>query len=1047
MSLRTYCVIPHRAREETSFFQGVFEDGVRVLYQGRLQSLLFSHVLSPAHDYVKHINGPLLATLQEGGNATLLVAIPNSEETPSSGPSLSTSSSVAVKSDGIVEAAATAMGLYRELFPLLFRNLPSCAEARVSVVTASASDRVLLDNLDGDVRLSDVPSARQMILHRRSSATAWGTLLRLLEDRHNAMAESSTSLAGQTACVVTVDLENYGRLVVVDTASSQELLQQLTLLLGMDCEGDARTYPPHTLLRDLLAQNVPPKATVQVLCLPAPQDTARQTMRVLHFGSTVEAWRSKLEASNTVNTDAFIKKGSGSSASCSLLGAEDGHRRLGESRATLLSRTAPSRSVSFSVDRARSFASKADPYEGSNRSRSSSSGSGSSCSTTSAIGPARYTASREEVGNVTLHSSHHYRDSTPAQLPPPSLTTAAADDRRQRARELEDAQLRQQQLRRRVAVLEGRVKDLEVSNTALQAARDAAVREKEQVAVEMRTKSSTLVDLQRAHHKAKQENADYAQLVQKLLQQIRVLEKDTGRQKRQDMAVVKELQQVRDEKTELELQLARLRKEVMLFRRDATYRAREATLSRIVPNSVSIPAQGATAAAARTSSSSTWSSRRARLKQLQEQASVLSPGSTSALAGGGRGQRAASLLGSRQLNNDRGGVHNSSSSRRSSPRARRLYDTSTDDDEDGRGEKTSRDGGDKNRGRGGAITPISPHLSSVDPAQRVTDITVEELRWRNRHLEQEVTRLQERLLSFLTATPETAHKRSIPSSSLPPTSQETGDGVPSSTCATCAVMRERLTYFQKELARVRDEKDRLLDLLRISSKEEVGLLDGRGSTRGDDMSSATRSAAERKKETKEGGRHTREGSPEHDRDSRLLRLSSSAPTLVEGQTTHGVAAALLAGCSSLQAQLGCAEAVLNQRLHHTKMSDTAAQHTDPLSRLSARVLLEHREAVAALAESLQHIAEKPATSPSLFATSSLSDRSHARGSSDSRQQLSLLPPVPRTATAGNAEILANYLTFEAERCRHLRAFIPTFAQLAVATEHLLMRLEATEPDT
>lgn len=60
---------------------------------------------------------------------------------------------------------------------------------------------------------------------------------------------------------------------------------------------------------------------------------------------------------------------------------------------------------------------------------------------------------------------------------------------------------------------------------------------------------------------------------------------------------------------------------------------------------------------------------------------------------------------------------------------------------------------------------------------------------------------------------------------------------------------------------------------------------------------------------------------------------------------------------------------------------------------------------------------------------------------------SLLPPVPRCATAADADTLTNYLSFEVERCQHLRAFIPTFAQLAVATEHLAMRLEATDANS
>ncbi|KPI87408.1 hypothetical protein ABL78_3492 [Leptomonas seymouri] len=1030
MSVRTYCVIPHCAREDTNFFQGVFEDGVRVLYQGRLQSLLFSHVLSPAHAYVKHINGPLLASLREGGNATLLVATPNSEHVSSSSAAAATSPATAASSspskcEGIAEITSTTMGLYRQLFPLLFRNLERCATARLSVVTVSALDRVLLDNLQDDRRIRDVTEAHHLTLHRRTSAAEWGALLQLLEERHIAMENSTTSLEGQTACVVAVDLDGYGRLVVVDTASSQELLQQLSLILGMGEEGNRRTYPPHTPLRDLLARNVTPQATVQVVCLPAPQDTARQTMRVLHFGSAVEVWRSKGVSTGCSSS----RDGASRSYGLSFTGTADEESGVTRGPSKLFSRSAVSPSVSVDVDRKHH---RIDDAEGlDNVGDDSVRGSGEpsrnprlaanaverseNTDTTSSSGPAlesapqRYTG-HTELSRSTINTSSHYGEATPAQLPPPTVATARNEQ--QRARE--------ERLRRRVSVLEAQLKDIEATNQSLKAARDEAVRARESVELERRSKSSMWADLQRAHSKTKQENADYAQLVQKLLQQVRSLERDTSRQKRQNMSAVKELRQLREDKDALEAQLTRLRKEVMLFRRDATYRAREATLSRIVSSEISMPPHGSARAAV-------------------EASTLSSTAAPAAFAGKGRGKGSAAPRGS--------------SKRRSSPRARRLYDTSTDDEERGN-RLINADGGDNAEGAAehDPARHLDPSQLPSAQSQRATNITLEELRWRNRHLELEVARLQERLLGALTSAGAPPSGQPASSSPAPPLA---GDDLLSTTCHKCDAMRERVEYFYKELAHARAEKDRLLDLLEASRAQGASSLEIHRLAH--DRDTASEASAEVRVEMGAGG--GRESGPMDNEGAGHARRNGSAlnaPTAhrrpsfsfsfspTESSTTRDVAAALLTGCASLQAQLECAQTALRQRLRSAQSSDVASR-TDPLSHISAQVLAEHYDAVAALAESLRNIAEKPATISLPLASVSHHNRSHS-GDDSARQQLLLLPPVPRTATAGNAEALTPYLTFEAERCRHLCAFVPTFAQLAVATEHLLMRLEATEPE-
>ncbi|TPP47227.1 hypothetical protein CGC20_34410 [Leishmania donovani] len=922
MSTRTYCVIPHEARQDTSFFQGVFEDGVRVLYRGRLQSLVFSHVLSPAHDYVKHVNGPLLATLREGGNATLVLATPNSEDvvlppkpmasgvngtasqvqadarTPVARvPSSSTSSQR--PNAGLAEATAVAMELYAHLFPLLFRNLEGCSAARLSAVTVSASERVLLDGLREDRRIRTLEEAHKATVTRSASATEWGTILQLLEDRHVALEESPTSLEGQTACVVTVELQGYGRLVVVDAASAQELLQQLTLILHMRADGAARTYPPHTPLRDLLERSVAPQATVQVLCVPAPQYTVRQTMRVLYFAATVELF-SRPATSPTP----------------SAVEASPTHDSVADS----------------SSRRVRELAAVRPDVEETCRSCSS-------CSATSG-----------------------FRERTPAQLPVPSVQL---DRDLQRARE--------QHLLKRLVFIEEQLRSSEEQGRRAQAARDQALQERNDLKRELRGKTGLWTDLQRAHQATKKENADYAQLVERLVRQVRTLEREAARQKRQDAAVVKQLRQAETEKEELTVQLTQLRREVLLFRKDATRRAREATLSRILPSETSVPVPGA--AAERQPSQSRHARRPA-------------PPSVSFMSTSDVG--------------------------RHSPRARRIDDRITDME--------------------GSLGKKNGDVPSLTQKQqdRIAAITVDELRWRNRQLMQEVDRLQERLLAALTATAKRGTTESAATGSMADHRRDGG-------CPTCDVMQERIEQFQAELAHVCEEKDAVLRLMTKSSP----FLRPRD-TKPTIAANLPRSCGSTPRSHSRPS-EMRCGGSEDDGDATGIRSASQPAKATPTDCTQRVAASLLAGCASLDAQLACAQRALLRRLRGgaSASAPASSELLDPLSQLSPVILQEHKEAVAALADSLRQIAEKPASR--VAATRSAAFPASSRDASATTR--TLLPPVPRCATAADADTLTNYLSFEVERCQHLRAFIPTFAQLAVATEHLAMRLEATDANT
>ncbi|KAG5470614.1 hypothetical protein LSCM1_01860 [Leishmania martiniquensis] len=957
MSTRTYCVIPHEARQDTSFFQGVFEDGVRVLYRGRLQSLAFSHVLSPAHEYVKHINGPLLATLRDGGNATLVLATPTSEDVaqlprPATSDGSSAASSLVQpntrasasgvlssfstpqrQNAGLSAATSVAMELYAHLFPLLFRNLEGCASARLSVVTVSASERVLLDNLHEDRRIRTLQETQKVTLSRSTSATEWGTLLQLLEKRHAALEELPTSLEGQTACVVTVELQGYGRLVVVDAASAQDLLQQLTLILHMRAEGAARTYPLHTPLRDLLEKNVAPQATVQVLSVPAPQDTVRQTMRVLHFAATVEA----------------AQRNGGASTADALLSAGSFSRPLRRRAAS----SSPARSTLFP---------RPETSPGSSAMEVSYTGEKSvECSPRPARAPPPLHPDVEVTNRSgsSCSKAGGLRERTPAQLPPSNLQL---DRDRQRARE--------QHLLKRLAALEEQLRSSDEQRNRAQAERDRALQERDNLERELRSKTSLWADLQRAHQVAKKESADYAQQVERLLRQVRTLEREATRRTRQNATVLKQLRQTETEKEELSVQLERLRKEVMLFRKDAIWRAREATLSRIVPSvtSVLVPR----VAAQRQTSKSRYA---------------------------------------RQPTPPRASFRSKSGLGRHSPRARRIYDSTSDAE----GSPASKDDG-------------APSLAQ-EQQTRLTATTVDELRWRNRHLQQEVDRLQERLLASLTAA---AKREAADSAGSGPMTDSRRHG----DCPMCDVMQERIEYFQTQLAHALDVKDALLRLT-TASPASFPARDTNPFTAANVERSCRRTTPSPSRRS-EVVHNLRGDSGEAAGTRSTITPAKECPA----DCTQRVAAALLSGCASLAAQLACAQVALSRRLCGDNPTGPPAAHErfDPLSQLSPLVLQEHQHAVASLADSLRRIAEKPASRPASTANTSFPTSSQDAGAATRL----LLPPIPRCATAADADTLTSYLSFEVERCQHLRAFIPTFAQLAVATEHLTMRLEATD---
>ena len=105
---------------------------------------------------------------------------------------------------------------------------------------------------------------------------------------------------------------------------------------------------------------------------------------------------------------------------------------------------------------------------------------------------------------------------------------------------------------------------------------------------------------------------------------------------------------------------------------------------------------------------------------------------------------------------------------------------------------------------------------------------------------------------------------------------------------------------------------------------------------------------------------------------------------------NAVVASLSSGCESLLLQLQC---VLDA-------SDDVAKQ---------RVVQQHIGAVLTLKKSILDIMQRESS-----------------GSG----------PMPTTATANESELLSQFVTFEIERHSSLRSFIPTFAQLSMAVEHI-----------
>lgn len=547
LEMRSYCVIPHSARE-SPFFHAVFEDGVRVEHDGRMLSLPFTHVLSPAHDLAKHINGPLLEAVRDGHNAMLLVALPAatagddkasgspSQPPPQSPPqqqqrrhgerSVNNSRATASSSvSGLQECSEVAMELYANLLPLFFYNAASCGGASVSVVTASSQDRTIVDELaassssggDGGRRVRSLTEVSWTHIARESSASEWGRVVSVLANRHMALTGPSAgslgegtggddggaaaSLAAQTACVVTVQLEDgYGRVVLVDVGSDQELLQSLTLILGVGGQGkqatQRRTYPARTPLLTLLQANVANSSLtseVHVVAVPNPMCAPRHSLRIMRWASDSIFYGDP----SSIRADTPGGAGGGGSPSK----PREPHQPL------------------------------AKP-------------------TTAPLPPA------------------------PGVAPPlPSPKPALAVD--------PQAQLREQHLVARVAALEAQLRDLSAERFAVKAAREHVEKQVDTLKASLREKHEAWLLSEERNAAVRKENTEFAELVPKLLKKVSVLER-----KRDELLAAQAAATKSKQATEALLKkeheaLVALQRRATALERKETARARLANLQRL----------------------------------------------------------------------------------------------------------------------------------------------------------------------------------------------------------------------------------------------------------------------------------------------------------------------------------------------------------------------------------------------------------------------------------------------------------------------------------
>ncbi|EKF33299.1 hypothetical protein MOQ_002836 [Trypanosoma cruzi marinkellei] len=545
-ALRTICIIPHEARGD-EFFDAVFEDGVRALSQGRLHSLFFSHVLSPAHDIAGHVVGPLLNKVRQGGNAALIVALPEDETDEMSADGSGATSG---------EKLEVSLELYGNLLPLLFRSAERCSFARVSAVTFSIGDKKVHDLLQRcDVR--GEKDVQYQLIEREGSSSRWGAIMNLLHERH-AHLERGGVLPLESLLVVRVALEGYGTVVLAEVGCGRKTLDQLTLFLRSGGACGAKTHPPRGLLSSSLRDMTPPAALVHLVGIPDPSQAPRSTMRLLRFMS------------------AMFRAPSVESAEVPLL-TRDAPQQRKPQRADTTSVSMLRRSAVQELEATPEAAGTASPR----RSHRAYPWAGELFVDPSQC--AHLLPTRESATNMptwdwgTARPEQPLRDTARSNLPRASTTPldgALSEGSVPRAS-------REQALVNRTTTLDRTNRELSEALSVAKAEIKHLQGLQQSSQEALRKKQDAILSLTASSEKTMKENADYAKLVPRLLRKVKGLEQERDKLQQTSKEWESQTSEMQGINRRLRAELQKLQRELKCMNKKETQRLREHALIRI----------------------------------------------------------------------------------------------------------------------------------------------------------------------------------------------------------------------------------------------------------------------------------------------------------------------------------------------------------------------------------------------------------------------------------------------------------------------------------
>ncbi|ORC88261.1 uncharacterized protein TM35_000171330 [Trypanosoma theileri] len=564
MSLRTFCIIPHESRDD-NFFDAVFEDGLRVLHSGRLHSLSLSHVLSPAHDIVGHVVGPLLEQVRQGGNATLIVAIPDDENGEgdangmnSSNSSNNTAAYESHNGGGKItsgEELEVAFELYAHFIPLLFRAAEQCCFARVSAVAFRVDGKTVYDLLQ-QREVRGVGEAQYHVVEREGSSSRWGAILRFLQDFPPALvgpsSSSSSSSFSSSVVVVRVELAGYGAVGVVRAGGGADALQQFDRLLR---SGGGRTFPPRGPLTAALRNAVPPAARTHFVGIPTPRTAPRGTMRLLRCMAEL--------CRETVATP----RGHAASLNESVKPQKEEEEEEQQQRQQQQQQLQQKQQVKQKDPKEHPYAWSGELFV-----------DPSQC--LRPISSKRCNTHGPNWDWGTARPEHTPRDGniTKSHTSPILVT---GEEKEKTVDNVTSQNSREQALVSRAAALDRTNREL-VAALSSAKAEVKHLMEMQQVSQEaLRQKQDALLSLTASSEKAKEENVDYAKLVPRLLRKVKDLEKerDSLRETIKEQEVKNS--NIQEAYQKLQDQFQRLQKEMKAMSKKETQRLREQALKRI----------------------------------------------------------------------------------------------------------------------------------------------------------------------------------------------------------------------------------------------------------------------------------------------------------------------------------------------------------------------------------------------------------------------------------------------------------------------------------